>query len=219
MVYSIHVAQFCRSYNFRSLIFNMIHKTSTHIHFTMRNPFSKSDKELMGMPSAKRDYISEKESIDKNHPFSKSDIESLCNPYKVKIRKESGIAFHIVKYYRGDNPYVEDYFCDHDIFTGYSGTLTEFGRAFSDKTMSEMIIALENHPDFGTSKENKSRRINWIDEDDPFSTEICRLSPIGLSKRDFYIGTLTIDFILTFGQRASVDDKVFANMIVSAGWC
>ena len=182
----------------------------------MTNPFSKSDKKLMGMQSSKSDGDSEKEVIHKNTPFSKSDIESLDNPYKFKIRKESGITFHIVKYYRGDNPYVEDYFCDHDIFTGYSGTLTEFGRSFSDKTMAEMIIALENHPDFGTSKENKSRHINWMGEDDPFSTERCHLSPIGLSNKEFYIGTLTMDFILTFGQRASDDDKVFANMIVGA---
>jgi len=55
-----------------------------------------------------------------------------------------------------------------------------------------------------------------MDEDDPFSTEICHLSPIGLSKKEFYLGTLTIDFILTFGQRASADDKVFANMMVGA---
>ena len=180
----------------------------------MKNPFSKSDKELMGIPIAKKDDLSEKEIIHKNNPFSKSDIESLCNTSEVEVHKASGIAFHIVKYYIDGNPYVEDYFCDHDIFTGHSGTLTEFGRSFSDKTMSEMIIALENHPDFGTSKENNSRSINWIDGDDPFSTKVCRLSPIGLSNKEFYIGTLTIDFILTFGREASADDKMFANMMV-----
>jgi len=182
----------------------------------MTNPFSKSDKELLEMTSVKKDDISEQESIDKNNPFSKSDTEFLCNTPKVEVCKVSGVAFHIVKYYKGPTPYVEDYFCDHDIFTGYSGTLTEFGRSFSDKTMSEMIIALENHPDFGTSKENNYRSIRWSEHDNPFSTYRCSLSPIGMSNRDFYIGTLTMDFILTFGRKASIDDKVFANMLVGA---
>jgi len=108
-------------------------------------------------------------------------------------------------------------FCDHEIFAGYSGFLGEFGVEFSDRTMMDMISALESHEDFGTANAKNYRNINWCDELwDKFSRSHCHSPSPSMSARDVYVGTLVMDFILTFGRKAEVGDKSFASMSVGS---
>jgi len=108
-------------------------------------------------------------------------------------------------------------FCDHKILDGYSGFLGKFGVEFSDKTMVDMIHALENHKDFGTENENNNRDTNWSYKLwDIFSKEDGKGPSPVKSSRDVYIGTLVMDFILTFGREAMIGDNAVASMSVGS---